>query len=141
MGNVLAREWRCKWSADKDLQSLTEIGKLVDSMKDDLFGLIYEWNRKGPTTMSSREVFNGKIEVGKQSIQRVVCTDCQDFKLIIKMPVDQFKAWEAKKFEPEAKFLQGLKAIEGVDAVETQTYTLEVVNLMGPLKVPRPNNL
>eukprot|EP00747_Dinoflagellata_sp_TGD_P163011 gnl/TRDRNA2_/TRDRNA2_181263_c0_seq1.p1 gnl/TRDRNA2_/TRDRNA2_181263_c0~~gnl/TRDRNA2_/TRDRNA2_181263_c0_seq1.p1 ORF type:complete len:156 (+),score=57.56 gnl/TRDRNA2_/TRDRNA2_181263_c0_seq1:83-550(+) len=138
--NVLAREWRCKWSPEKDGQSLSEIGKLLDGMKDELLGLIYEWNRTYPK-LDEKECFNGKSQVGKQGIQRVVCGECYDFKLIIKMPIDQFQAWQEKSFYPEAKFLEGLKDIDGIDNIETQTYTLEVVNLMGPVKVPKPNGL
>eukprot|EP00747_Dinoflagellata_sp_TGD_P165124 gnl/TRDRNA2_/TRDRNA2_185994_c0_seq1.p1 gnl/TRDRNA2_/TRDRNA2_185994_c0~~gnl/TRDRNA2_/TRDRNA2_185994_c0_seq1.p1 ORF type:complete len:157 (-),score=49.45 gnl/TRDRNA2_/TRDRNA2_185994_c0_seq1:68-538(-) len=138
--NVLAREWRCKWSSDKDGQSLSEIGKLLDSMKDELLGLVYEWNRTYPK-VDTNECLNGKKDTSKMGIQRIVCGECQDFKLVIKMPVDKFKEWEANEFKPEAKFLAGLKEIDGIDNVETQTYTLEVVNLMGPVKVPKPNNL
>ena len=38
-------------------------------------------------------------------------------------PLDDFGPWEAKGFEPEATFLEKIKAIDGVSMVETQTIT------------------
>lgn len=38
-------------------------------------------------------------------------------------PLDDFGPWEAKGFEPEATFLEKIKAIDGVSVVETQTIT------------------
>jgi hypothetical protein len=39
------------------------------------------------------------------------------------VPLDDFGPWEEKGHEPEAAFLEKLKAIEGVSQVETQTIT------------------
>merc|ERR1712187_236425 len=64
---------------------------------------------------------------GVASIQRVVCGGCNDFKVITKLPAEAFGKWEAANFEPEAEFLEKVKGISGVTAVETQTYTLEEV--------------
>merc|ERR1712187_560262 len=64
---------------------------------------------------------------GVSSIQRVVCGGCNDFKVITKLPAEAFGKWEAANFEPEAEFLEKVKGISGVTAVETQTYTLEEV--------------
>ena len=59
---------------------------------------------------------------GLRSVQRVVCGDCKDLKLIIAFDADKFnKLAEANL---EEGFLAGLKAIEGLDTVETQTFTL-----------------
>jgi hypothetical protein len=66
---------------------------------------------------------------GVVSVQRVVCGGCHDFKVITKLPEKAFKDWEAAKFAPEAAFLDALKAIPGITAVETQTYTLEEVKM------------
>ncbi len=55
-------------------------------------------------------------------MQRVVCGDCKDIKLIIAFQADKFdKLAEANL---EEGFLTGLKAIEGLDTIETQTFTL-----------------
>lgn len=36
---------------------------------------------------------------------------------------DQFNAWKESGFAPEAEFLAKLESIDGITAVETQTYT------------------
>merc|ERR1719293_254365 len=66
---------------------------------------------------------------GATSVQRVVCGGCHDFKGITKLPKASFEAWEKAAFAPEADFLSALKAIPGISAVETQTYTLEEVKM------------
>lgn len=66
---------------------------------------------------------------GVVSVQRVVCGDCQDFKVVTKLTRTAFESWQKNAFEPEAKFLSAVKGIGGVSAVETQTYTLEEVKL------------
>jgi len=66
---------------------------------------------------------------GVASVQRVVCGGCHDFKVITKLPAAAFEKWEKNGFEPEKKFLEALGKIDGVTAVETQTYTLEEVKM------------
>mmetsp|Transcript_27834 Transcript_27834/g.78993 ORF Transcript_27834/g.78993 Transcript_27834/m.78993 type:complete len:291 (-) Transcript_27834:151-1023(-) len=66
---------------------------------------------------------------GVQSVQRVVCGGCLDFKVVTKLTQKAFGEWEKDGFAPEAAFLEKLKAIAGVTAIETQTYTLEEVKL------------
>ena len=59
---------------------------------------------------------------GLKSVQRVVCGDCKDLKLIIAFEADKFdKLAEANL---EEGFLAGLKDIDGIDTIETQTFTL-----------------
>jgi len=99
--DTIAREWRCKWSADNDKQSLAEAQKLLNGVLDDL----------------------KKID-GVKSVQRVVCGGCLDFKIITACSADKFGDWAEKKFEPEEEFLAKLTAIEGISLVETQTFTL-----------------
>jgi hypothetical protein len=99
--DTIAREWRCKWSADDDKKSLQEAQKLLN---ENLAAL--------------------KSLDGVKEVQRVVCGGCLDFKVITSLPAEKFKAWEEKEFAPEADFLEKLKAIDGVSQVETQTYTL-----------------
>jgi hypothetical protein len=100
--DTIAREWRCKWSADHDKQSLADAQKLLNSILPDV-----------------------KAVDGVQSVQRVVCGGCLDFKVVTSLhPPEKFKAWEAASFSPEADFLEKLRAIDGISVVETQTYTL-----------------
>lgn len=61
---------------------------------------------------------------GVKGVQRVVCGGCLDFKVITSLPADKFGEWEKSGFSPEADFLDKLKAIDGVNTVETQTFTL-----------------
>jgi len=100
----IAREWRCKWSADNDKASLAAA---QDALSQVLAAV-------------------GEVP-GVKSIQRVVCGGCLDFKVIVKLSAETFAAWEEAGFAPEAMFLEAIRAIEGVSSVETQTYTLEEV--------------
>jgi len=102
----IAREWRCKWSPDSDKKALVAVQEKLEEVLADL---------------SSVE--------GVASIQRVVCGGCYDFKVITKLPAEAFAKWETASFEPEADFIEKVKGIEGVTAVETQTFTLEEVKL------------
>ena len=100
--DTIAREWRCKWSADNDKASLAEAQKLLTSILPAV-----------------------KAVDGVKSVQRVVCGGCLDFKVITSLPTEKFKEWEAStSFAPEADFLAKLQAIDGISVVETQTYTL-----------------
>merc|ERR1719464_267468 len=103
-------------------------------MKVEILGNTSEFVGK---LMSTHDVLNGKVDTSRKGVQRIICTDCHDFKIITKLPIESFKEWEARGFAPEEKFLAGLKAIDGVSSVETQTYTLETINLMGKIIVPK----
>jgi hypothetical protein len=56
--DTIAREWRCKWSADNDKASLVEAQKAIDSILAEV-----------------------KALDGCKSVQRVVCGGCLDFKV------------------------------------------------------------
>ena len=100
--DTLAREMRCKWSADDDKKSLEEAQKALNEVLDELKGV------------------DGVLKV-----DRVVCGGCLDFKVITSMPAGpKWEAWEANKFAPEEAFLKKLEGIDGVSTIETQTYTL-----------------
>ena len=99
--DTIAREWRCKWSADADKASLVKA-------QDELAAII-------------KDV---KAVQGVKSVQRVVCGGCLDFKVVTALDVDSFGKWEEAKFAPEEAFLEKIKKIEGISQVETQTYTL-----------------
>ena len=97
----IAREMRCKWSADNDKASLAALHDVLD--------------KHLPTL---------KAVKGAKGVQRVVCGGCLDFKIITTLDADSFGEWEGKSFEPEASILEEMKAIDGVSLVETQTFTL-----------------
>jgi hypothetical protein len=99
--DTVAREWRCKWTADSDKASLAAIQKQFDAVVADV----------------------KKVD-GVKSVQRIVCGGCFDYKIIIALQADKFGGWEQKQFFPEEKFLSALKAIPGVKTVETQTFTI-----------------
>merc|ERR1712217_704411 len=102
----IAREWRCKWSADDDKASLTAAQKALDNV------------------LADASAVEGCI-----SVQRIVCGGCLDFKVVTKLPAAAFSDWEKASFAPEAEFLTALKGIKGITNVETQTYTLEEVKM------------
>ena len=99
--DTIAREWRCKWSADNDKASLVEAQKLLASVLDEL-----------------------KAIDGVTGVQRIVCGGCLDFKVITSLSVDTFGAWQEAEFAPEKDFLAKLAAIDGISVIETQNYTL-----------------
>eukprot|EP00439_Symbiodinium_sp_Y106_P085496 s1553_g28.t1 len=74
----IAREWRCKWSADDDKASLDAAQEALDSVISDV-----------------------KSVEGVKSVQRVVCGGCLDFKVVVKLPADKFGDWENAGFAPE----------------------------------------
>lgn len=99
--DTVAREWRCKWSADNDKASLAAAQALLDETL--------------PALKSTK---------GVKGVQRIVCGGCLDFKVITSLQADAFGDWESNQFTPETDFLAKLKAIDGIDTVETQTYTI-----------------
>jgi hypothetical protein len=103
----IAREWRCKWAADNDYSR--QLTAAQDALSDVL------------ADVSALE--------GVQSVQRVVCGGCFDFKVVIKLTAAAFGDWEKAGFEPEKAFLGALGGIKGISAIETQTYTLEEVKM------------
>ena len=100
--DTIAREWRCKWSDTEDKLSLQQAQGLLNDQLAALWAL-----------------------PGVKDVQRVVCGNCKDFKVIISLDADNFGKWEKSGFTPHEKaFLDPLKAIPGISAVETQTFTL-----------------
>lgn len=99
--DTVAREWRCKWSLDTDKISLVLCQSALEAILDDL------------TT---------NVE-GVKDIDRIVCTECLDFKVIVSLSTEKFDEWKKKDFMPEPEFIDMLEAIDGVSSIETQTYT------------------
>ena len=98
--DTIAREWRCKWSADHDKSSL----KAAQSLLDEYIDVI-----KGTS--------------GVKSVHRIVCGGNLDFKIIVALDEVEFKSWSDVGFTPELSFIDKLKMINGIHTVETQTYT------------------
>jgi hypothetical protein len=46
--------------------------------------------------------------------------------VITSLSADDFGKWQEKNFAPESDFLEMLKAIDGISAIETQTYTVSL---------------
>merc|ERR1719482_2522473 len=61
-----------------------------------------------------------------------------DFKVVTSVKADKFPKWEEDKFAPEEDFLAALKAIPGVSAVETQTYTVAPMRYTPPPPLKKP---
>lgn len=98
--DTIAREWRCKWSADNDKASLEQAQKVLTEYLDVIKGT-----------------------AGVKSVHRIVCGGNLDFKIITAVSADEFKSWADIGFPPEAAFLDKLSTIDGIHTVETQTYT------------------
>ncbi|KAG7344149.1 hypothetical protein IV203_022157 [Nitzschia inconspicua] len=98
--DTIAREWRCKWSKENDMESLQRAQKALEDILADL-----------------------KDTAGCKAVHRVVCGGHLDFKVITSVSADQFPAWKDAEFAPEASFLTKLSTIDGITQIETQTYT------------------
>jgi len=98
--DTIAREWRCKFTSDGNKASLVACQMALESIAEDLL----------------------EVE-GVKGIERIVCDDCLDFKVITSVDADKFGEWKKEQFEPEEFFIEMLGAIDGVSQIETQTYT------------------
>lgn len=98
--NTIAREWRAKWSNEGNKASLVACQMALESVVEDLY----------------------EVD-GVVSVERVVCGDCLDFKVITSVSADKFNKWKKDKFEPEEFFIEMLNMIDDVSQIETQTYT------------------
>ena len=76
----VAREWRCKFS--EEAATLASLEAAAEAVLAEL-----QLNASGGT------------------VQRVVCGECRDFKVVTRLPAAAFGGWEGKKFSPEAQFL------------------------------------
>ena len=98
--DTICREWRCKFSLEGNKASLVACQIALESVAEDL------------------------LEIdGVKGLERVVCGDCLDFKVITSVEADKFSNWKNEKFEPEEIFFEMLQVIDGVSQCETQTYT------------------
>ena len=95
---VIAREIRCKWSADNDKASLVAAQAVLAANLD-------------------------ALKADGRTVKRVVCGGCLDFKIITSSSADDYGAFEAGGHGGEAAIMAELWAIDGITAVENQTYT------------------
>ena len=95
--DIIAREWRCKWSEDSAKASLAQAQVALDE------------------TVGALKALRGVREV-----KRVVCGGCHDLKVVIAFDK---AAFDETVGGLEAKFLADLGKIEGIASIETQTYT------------------
>jgi hypothetical protein len=103
--DTVAREWRCKWSADSDKASLVAAQAELTKILADL-----------------------KAIDGVKSVQRVVCGECLEFKVITAVDAAKFGDWAGTDFSLEAAFLEKLKAVEGIT---TGTCRCVIVGVFG----------
>jgi len=96
----VAREWRCKWTDEAVLKRLQGV---LDAQ------------------LSAIKAVGGQV-----SVQRTVCGECNDFKVITKLTEPEYGAWSGADHAPEAAFLAALTAAGGTQ-VETQTVTFETL--------------
>ena len=68
--DTIAREWRLKWSAENEKKSLASVQQTL--------------------TLFTKQLSN--ID-GVKSVQRIVCGGCLDYKVVIALSADKFKAW------------------------------------------------
>jgi hypothetical protein len=110
--DTLAREWRLKYTKDEGEPSK---GALIRSKS------LEEAHKVAGAKIVSMDFMTNAQ--GMSSLIRIACGGCDDYKLIVTMPVKEFKAWEANEFKPEKDLLADLRKIDGVNTVESQTYT------------------
>lgn len=104
----VAREWRCKYAMDADG------GPGKSTALKAAEALLKEYLPKLKAIPSAE-------------VTRVVCGGCGDFKVIINQPAAEHDAWKAAGYAPEEEFTAKLKAIEGIERVETQEFTMETL--------------
>lgn len=103
---MIAREWRCKYAMDADgTPAKSEALKAAQALLTEYLPAL-------------------KALPGAE-VTRVVCGGCGDFKVIVNQPAAEHDAWKAKAYAPEKEFIAKLTAIDGVQRVETQEFTME----------------
>ena len=103
----VAREWRCKYAMGADGGPGESAAlKAAQALLEDYL----------PTLKA----------LPNAEVTRVVCGGCGDFKVIVNQPAADHDAWrDGSAYAPEAEFLAALKAIDGIERVETQEITMQ----------------
>lgn len=68
--DTIAREWRLKWSADNNKESLAKVQQQLVDLKSSIQSV-----------------------PGLKSIQRIVCGGCLDYKVVVSVSADKFGEW------------------------------------------------
>ena len=105
----IAREWRCKYAMDAE-------GTPANSAA-----------LKAAQELLAKHLPTLKA-LPNATVTRVVCGGCGDFKVIINQPAEEHGAWSGAGYAPEEEFLAKLKAIDGIERVEAQEFTMEKLN-------------
>eukprot|EP00036_Acanthoecidae_sp_10tr_P007353 CAMPEP_0182916364 /NCGR_PEP_ID=MMETSP0105_2-20130417/894_1 /TAXON_ID=81532 ORGANISM="Acanthoeca-like sp., Strain 10tr" /NCGR_SAMPLE_ID=MMETSP0105_2 /ASSEMBLY_ACC=CAM_ASM_000205 /LENGTH=112 /DNA_ID=CAMNT_0025053311 /DNA_START=32 /DNA_END=370 /DNA_ORIENTATION=+ len=99
--DTVGREVRCKWSPDNDKASLAACQKVLETFLPKL-----------------------KAVDGVKSVQRLVCGDCFDFKVLVSVEEPKFGGFMEANADTEAAIVGELGKIDGVQMVDTQTITV-----------------
>ena len=125
--DVIAREWRAKWSVDNDKTSLAKaqevLNKVIPPARAPLRHALSARTVLMRARLAHQHLPALKALNGVKEVKRVVCGCCLDFKVVTAVDAGSFGAWEGAEFAPEKAFLEELGAIPGISQVETQTYT------------------
>lgn len=98
---TIAREWRCKWDEENDKKSLAACQTAFEAVLPKI-----------------------KAVDGVENVQRLVCGECHDFKVLIGVKHDKFGGFmDADNGEKD--FLEAVGKIPDVKRIETQTITLK----------------
>ncbi|KAJ9462040.1 hypothetical protein DIPPA_24150 [Diplonema papillatum] len=95
--NNVCREWRCNVDNEETAEKLD---KVLGSMQS---------------------------KIPSKNVQRLVCKAEWDYKVISTVSMQEFGEWKANSFEPEASFMDKLKATPGVTNVKAQAYVVDQI--------------
>ena len=108
---TVCREWRCKfkdWPATRDeavtSRIVADCNAAYDSIKEEL-----------------------KANEGVVVVNRLMCSTCCDYKIMVTMDADVYGQWKERQHQPEEAFLEALRQIEGVCSAEAQLYSIQDV--------------
>jgi hypothetical protein len=99
--DTMAREWIATYSLEGDKSSLVACQLALESVVED----IHEVD-------------------GFKSVQRLVCEDDKEFRVITNVDATKFQEWKNDDFFPEDVFFEMLSVIDGVQDVKARTSTM-----------------
>jgi hypothetical protein len=99
--DTIAREWIATYSLDGDKASLVACQLALESVVEDIH----------------------EVE-GVKSVQRLVCEDDNEFRVITNIDATKFQEWKNDDFFPEDVFFEMLGVIDGVKDVKSRTSTM-----------------
>ena len=96
--DMVAREWRCKVATRDGL-----------GVAQRAWAAFSEQTRQIP---------------GVVRVQRLCCGTCLDFRIVVTMKADAYKAWKSREHHPESEVLDALRASEGCSEVRSQLLSI-----------------